>query len=53
VQFLGFPPGSAIAIFAQVFNDQPHIFQMPDARFRMPKPKALRMRLHQLSRARD
>jgi len=51
VQFLGVPPGAAVAVFAEVFHHQPHVFKMAHARLRMPKPKALRMAAHQRRRA--
>lgn len=49
MQFLGLAPGSVAAIIAQVLNYQTNIFEMPHAGFRVPEPKAFRMRLHQIS----
>ena len=43
MQFLGVPPGTVTAVFAEVFHYQPHVFQMAHARLWVPKPKALRM----------
>lgn len=51
MQFLGFAPGAAVAVFTKVFHHQTHILKMTDARFRMPEPKALRMTAHQRRRA--
>ena len=47
MQFLGFPPRAVTAVFAKVFHDQTHIFEMTDARVRMPEPEALRIIAHQ------
>ena len=47
MQFLGFPPRAAVAVFAEMFHDQSHVFQMAHARFWVPKPKTLRMPAHQ------
>ena len=52
MQFLGVPPGAAVAVFAQVFDHEPDVFKMADAGLGMPKPKALRVALHQGSRPR-
>ena len=52
MQFLGFPPRAAVAIFAEVFHHQSHIFQMAHARLPVPKPETLRMAAHQGRRAR-
>ncbi len=51
MQFLGFPPRAVTAVFAKVFHHQPHIFEMADARVRMPEPEALRVAAHQGRRA--
>lgn len=47
MKLLGVPPGAAVAVFAEVVNHQTHILQVPDARLRVPEPKALRMAAHQ------
>lgn len=52
MQLLGFPPRAAVAVFAEVFDHQPHILDVTDARLRVPKPKTLRMPAHQGHRAR-
>lgn len=52
MQLLGFPPRAAVAIFAEVFHHQSHIFQMAHARLPVPKPETLRMAAHQGRRAR-
>ena len=51
MQFLGGPPGAAVAVFAEVLHHQTHVFEMADARFRVAKPKALGMTAHQLRRS--
>ncbi len=43
MQFLGVPPRTAVAIFAQVLNHQPHIFEMTHSRIWVPEPKTARM----------
>lgn len=50
MEFLGVPPGAAVAVFAQVVDHEAHVFQVPDARLRVPKPEALRMTTHQARR---
>lgn len=47
MQFLGIPPGAAVAVFAEVLHHQTHIFQMANPRFRMSEPKTLRMTVYQ------
>ena len=51
MQVLGVPPGAAVAVFAKMFHYQANVFNMADARFRVPKPKALGMIAHQGRRA--
>jgi hypothetical protein len=53
MQFLGFPPRPVVAIFPKVFDHQSHVFQVPDAGFGVPEPKAFRMLPHQRPRAFD
>ena len=53
MQFLGGPPGAAIAILAKVINHQPHVSEMAHARFGMPEPKTFREVPHQSRRALD
>jgi hypothetical protein len=53
VQFLGFPPRPAVAVFPEMFDHQPHVFQMTDSSIGMSKPKAFRMLPHQRPRLLD
>lgn len=47
MQFLGVPPSAVVAVFAEVFDDQPHVLKMADACFRVTKPKAFGVTTHQ------
>ncbi len=57
MQFLGGPPGTAVAVLPQVLDYQADVLEMADARVwmqervRMPEPEALRMSPDQLCRA--
>ena len=53
MQFLGCPPGAAVAVFAQMFHDQTYVLKMAQARIRMPEPEALGIRPDQRRRALD
>lgn len=53
MQLLGSPPSAAIAILAQVLDDQAHILDTTQAGFRMAEPEALRVIAHQGRRALD
>lgn len=53
MQFLGFPPRAVVAVFPEVLNHQPDIFQVPDASFRVPEPKTFRMLPYQRPRSLD
>lgn len=53
MQFLGFPPRAAVAVFPQVFNHQADIFEVPDAGLGVPKPKTLRVLPNQRPRVLD
>jgi len=43
VKFLRRPPGSPIAVFAQMLYDQPDVFERTNSGFRMPKPETFRI----------
>lgn len=47
MQFLSFTPGSAVAVFAQMFDHGTYVFQIPNTRLPMPEPKAFRVTLYQ------
>jgi hypothetical protein len=47
VKLLGVTPGSAVAVLAEVFNDQPHVLQMTKPGLGMPEPETLRVAPHQ------
>ena len=51
MQFLGSPPGAAVAVFAEVLHHQPQVFNVADARLRVPEPEALWITAHQCHRA--
>lgn len=51
MQFLGGPPGAAVAVFAEVLDHRPHVFEVADPRLRVPEPKTLRVTAHQCHRA--
>lgn len=53
MQFLGVPPGAAVAEFPQMFDHQPHVIQIPYSRLWMPKPKAFRVIPDQCGRPLD
>ena len=47
MQILGVPPGAAVAVFAEVFDDEPHVLQVADAGLGMSEPKTLRVIAHE------
>lgn len=51
MQLLGFPPRAAVAVFAEMFHHQAHVFEVTDTRLWVPKPETLRMAAHQGRRA--
>ena len=51
MKFLGGEPRAAVAIFPQMFHDKSHIFEVADARFWVPEPKALWIGPHKSGRA--
>ena len=53
MQFLGFPPRTAVAVFAKVFDHQANILKVPDAGLRVPKPETLRVSPDQRPRVLD
>lgn len=59
MQFLGFPPRTAVAVFTEVLDHETHILEIPHTRVRVPEPKTLRVlpdqfagALHQFRRRR-
>lgn len=53
MQLLSGPPRAAVTVFPEMFDYQPHVLQVTDARLGMAKPKALMVVAHQRCRLLD